>query len=307
MTGVYVATSEPVGAPDDVLELQLSSIDSSCQVLVLARVARVVRQDDPHRGARVIGAAFEFLPADETPAGVAELLAHCARLELGSTGSLMFDDEIRGVLRVDGAESGCSVRSFGPDWLNLTTAIDVDLVPSNRLQVAISEVRPTLDGTVLSVLDVELPAAGTPTHGLLRRVRMQVDASQRQLLLELAQHALLTRAATKVPAGSTDLAGQLQHLPLASLVGLLERGRYSGVLCAGDGDSFFSFEIEQGRVSSWVRPAGVDANQALPNALSLRDGEFKFHARSGLHETVECVSPRLLRDLDRASFAPPIG
>lgn len=307
MTGVYVATSELMGAPDDVVELALASVDRQCEVEVLARVARVVRQDDSHRGARVIGAAFEFLPAHESPAGIAQLITHSAELELGATGSLVLDAELAGVLRSGSAQGECSVRSFGPDWLNLTTTADVELAPGAPVDVALQQLQPGLTGRVASAVDVEVPGVEEETGRLVRRVRVQVSEAQRGALLELAQRALLTRTATKVPACGRNLAGQLRHLPLGALVGLLERGRYSGVLCAGGGDSFFSFEIQEGRVESWVRPAGMAAMEALPSALSLQDGEVRFHARSSREEAVDRVSSRLVRDVTSGQFAPRTG
>jgi hypothetical protein len=134
-----------------------------------------------------------------------------------------------------------------------------------------------------------------------------VSEQQRAQLLDMAQRSLSFRSAMKVPARRAALSGQLRKLPLESLLGLLERGRYNGVLCAGDGKSFYSFEIEQGRLRSWVTPLGIDPSEALPRALSLREGEFKFHARTSVEGSPNGVSERLLRDLQIDARAPTIG
>lgn len=304
MTGVYVATSEPVGAPDDVVELSLGSVDKRQRVDVLARIARVVRQDDRVRGARIIGAAFEFLPLDETPQGVAELLSHCAKLELGSAGSLVFDDDVRAQIEAGGQTHECGVRSFGPTWLNVTLA-GAELESGTPVQVRIG-VGSALEGTVRSSLEIASTGA-VSTVAVSRRVQIEVSERQRAELLYMAQRSLSFRSAMKVPARRSALSGQLRKLPLESLLALLERGRYSGVLCAGDGNSFYSFEIEQGRLRSWVRPLGIDPNEALLRVLSLREGEFKFHARTSLDGSLDGVSDRLLRDLQIDASAPPIG
>lgn len=297
MTGVYIAVRDPVGSPGDVVQLDVASPTRKLEVNTLARVARVLRQDDKSRGARVIGAAFEYLPLDTAPNGVAELLRHCAQGELTSTGSLIFDDEVSAVVEGSGLEMTGLVRSVGPDWLSLTLEGRVAWGEGQDVLVQVND-GSALSGTVQSILDPELWDRGEGEPGrLFTRVRIEVSPGQRSALFRFAEHSLLTRVVERTPARRVDLSGQLRHLPLAAVVGLLQRGRLSGVLSAGDDESFFSFEIREGQVSSWVRPEGLSATDALQGALRLADGEFRFRPRCLSVADFDSVSKRLVEDV----------
>jgi hypothetical protein len=62
--------------------LTMVSLDRKRRVQTLAKLARIIRQDDRARGARVIGAAFEFLPQGKLQPEIVELLKHTVEQEL---------------------------------------------------------------------------------------------------------------------------------------------------------------------------------------------------------------------------------
>src|SRR5262249_32265252 len=74
VTGVYVSIDEAVGSPGDVVWLSLSTVDKVRSAQTMARVTRVVRQDDLHRGAAVVGAGFEFMPLEQPQPDIVEVV-----------------------------------------------------------------------------------------------------------------------------------------------------------------------------------------------------------------------------------------
>lgn len=296
-TGVYVSTHDPVGSPGDVVLLRLVSADQVQAVQTLARVARVIRQDDRARGARVIGVGFEFLPLDRVQEDVLKLLHHTAECELKSFGLLRFDDSVKAHVHHGSEELRAELRSLGAEQLTLSSALPVPvgefLQVSLRNEATISEGAepPHVCGTVVSV--TREMYAGPERFSLLLRHQGAASPSELSALVR----CLLAPSQVKARRGvHHDLAGQLCQLPMREVVDLLRRERCNGVLSAGCDQRFVSFEVREGELRACEGQfTGTDPIALL---LTLEEGEFRFRSRRPAQlEALAGPTARLMHDV----------
>lgn len=275
-TGIYIATTEAVGCPGDVLMLSLASGDKARSAKTLARVARVIRQDDRARGARVIGAAFEFLPLDKLQEDVVALLHHVAACELGNYGLLRFDDAITAVAESSEGTLHCELRSLGREQLTLSAPTPVRLETRLSISVTSAPQETSLSGVVTSISREAL--SGSDRYSVLVRLD-KLEAHGAEEHAELVRRLLVPDELRKRRGIHYDFSGQIARLPMDEVFTLLKRERYSGVLSAGIDREFFSFEVKDGEVIECETALGLAPQEAVTHVRSLTDGEFKFRGR----------------------------
>ncbi|MEN9580913.1 MAG: hypothetical protein RJA70_3922 [Pseudomonadota bacterium] len=296
-TGVYISTHDPVGSPGDVVLLRLASTDQAQSVQTLARVARVIRQDDRARGARIIGAGFEFLPLDGVQDDVLQLLHYTAECELKNFGLLRFDDSVQARASYADQEIQAELRSLGAEQLTLSSNARVPVGELLRIAVEgdlgreTQALLPRLCGSVVSV--TRETYAGPERFSLLVRHEGTHAPGELRTLVR----CLLAPTQVKRRRGvHHDLSGQLCQLPIREVIDLLKRERCSGVLSAGTDQAFFSFEVRDGELCAC--DGETPGPNPLDHLLTLEDGEFRFKSRRPAQlETLAGPAARLMHDV----------
>jgi Domain of unknown function (DUF4388) len=290
-TGVYVLTDEAAGSPGDVVPLTLESADRTETFSTLARVARVLRQDDRLRGSRIIGIAYEFLPLDRVQPGAAKLLKRVTTLAFSKLGQLRLDRAAPAFITAGtGAREKAKLRMFGVEHVALYTSRALPFRQAVAVELPRSAESLHLRGEVVS--STQELEAGKPRF--LNIVHLS-DASESQAaeLLAFAQELLVPVTSEPEERSYYDFRGELGTLRVTDILGLLHQERYSGVLSAGDAQRFFSVEVSEGRIGS-IEPGGA----TLGDLTSLAEGEFQFkNRRLAQLSALTGTTGRLVRDV----------
>jgi hypothetical protein len=277
-TGVYLSTSQAWGSPGDVVPLTLESPDRGSRFFTLARIARVLRQDDRVRGARVIGVGYEFLPLNKIQPGAVELLERAAIHSLTKLGQLQLDDPPLAYFTTDvSVRQPCRIKVLGREQVTIHTQTALPLRHCIELVVPEEDAHPT-DVSGVS-LRGELISCTLETFEDSERFTSVIHleashAETSQTVLSLARRFLVPDNSDEPERSSYDFRGELGVLNVTQVLQLLEQEHYSGVLSAGDGSRFYSAEVTDGRIVS-VEPAGSNVS----DLLALSDGEFQFKNR----------------------------
>lgn len=290
-TGVFLLSNDPPGSPGDVVPITLMSADQSETFSTLARVARVLRQDDRARGSRVIGVAFEFLPLDRVQPDAVKLLRRVTTLAFSKLGQLRLDQPAPAFVRpTGGTRARARLRMFGAEQVTLHTASALPYRCNVEVELPNEPAPLSLTGEVISStreFDIGAPRYTTIVH-------LDHNATERvPELLALAQQLLTPSAPEHEERSYYDFRGDLGTLPLTNVLELLRQERYSGVLSAGDARRFFSVEITDGEIGS-IEPGG----STVGDLMGLCDGEFQFKNRRLAQLSVLTGSTaRLMRDV----------
>lgn len=283
VTGVYFGIDEAVGSPGDVVWLNLSSIDKVRSAHVMARVTRVMRQDDLHRGAAVVGAGFEFLPEPPQPE-VVELVRHVTSLALGVFGGVTLDhDHAVRVTRKTGATLVARLRSLGRDHVIVSAPSPLTIGESTRIDVS----EPGGGHIHVHGKAVACEPDYSDDHGQQRFavvVRFAPpDSHQPEPRDEYAERAVESLLGSVVaPAtlatgrtNALDLSGQLSRVHLASLLSLVEMERLDAIVTVGNENSAARIYVSEGRiVDAEFDKAELAPRDVLAELLGWTDGEF---------------------------------
>ncbi len=264
VTGLYVAIDEAVGSPGDVVWLSLTSIDKARSAQTMARVTRVVRQDDLHRGAAVVGAGFEFVPLEQPQAEVVELVRHVTSLALGMCGGVTLDhDHAVQVRRAGGLGAVAQLRNLAKDRVVISSPIALPIGEEVRLDIAEpSGGQIHVSGTVGAS---DLDGSDEPQGYAARAVGSLVDA---------------LIAPTRVPAPeqrTRDLSGQLSRVHLSSVLLLAELERLDGIVTVGSETCAARVYLSMGRVVDAEHDdAALSARDVVAELLRWTEGEFSL-------------------------------
>lgn len=294
-SGVYVTSKVPAGSPGDLLMLRIASADQSKQARTVARVARVLRQDDRARGARVIATAFEFLPIDRPQPDITELVEHIAAYELDNFGGLRLDGETAATVRGEDSQSfHASIKVLGRTHITFRACAIAKVGQVLNVQVPYEGGVAVFEGQVLHALREEQGAEVCSIALRLSPSHEQQDAQ----LLELVRSLLKTGADRRHAASHYDFTGQLSQIGFEHVVELLRAEEYSGVLTCANDLQHYSFEVQHGEVMTVDAATGLSKSDALTRALLLQEGEFKFSNRRNIELNAKSArGARLLRDV----------
>ena len=280
VTGLYVSIDEAVGSPGDVLWVSLSSIDKVRSAQTMARVTRVIRQDDLHRGAAVVGAGFEFLPVGRPQAEVVDLVRHVTSLALGMCGGVELDhDHAVRVSRSKGPAVVARLENLGRDRIVISVPAALPAGEDVRLDIA----EPSGGQiTVQGVVGFCEPDLADPNghHSVVVRFRSPSrddNAYASRTVEALVEGLIAPERVASLNARPQDLSGQLSRVHLASVLALAELERLDGILTVanerGAGRVYFS----GGRiVDADSDTPGMHPRDVLAELLSLPEGEFSF-------------------------------
>jgi hypothetical protein len=272
VTGLYIATEEAVGSPGDLVALTLSTIDKTRSASTMARVARVVRQDDRHRGAAVVGAGFEFLPVDHPPAELVELVRHATALALRSSGSVVVDREsVVRVVREAGRTAFARARMLRRDAIVL--AVPRPLPVGDRVRV-----EPEEHGERLLELEGRVTCCepGDRDGGHLATVSFGEDGGRGEEAVSLLVASLIAPSRLPSPPSRLqDFSGQLSRVHLSSVLTLAESVRLDGVITVASETSAGRIYVAEGRIVDAECDHGPLApRDVVGELLSWKEGEF---------------------------------
>jgi hypothetical protein len=310
VTGVYFGIDEAVGSPGDVVWLNLSSIDKMRSAHVMARVTRVVRQDDLHRGAAVVGAGFEFLP-DPPQTEVVELVRHVTSLALGMFGGVTLDhDHAVRVTRKTGATLVARLRSLGRDHVIVSAPSPLTIGECARVDVS----EPSGGHIHVHGRAVACEPDFSDGHSIHYATVLRfsppdsTDTEPRDEYSEAAVESLLgavVAPATLATARSNnlDLSGQLSRVHLKSLLTLAELERLDGVITVANENSAARVYVSEGRVVDAEFDHGKLApRDVLAELLNWNDGEFSVVCTTvRRHDHFETSTSALLLEITQGS------
>lgn len=282
VTGVYFGIDEAVGSPGDVVWLNLSSIDKVRSAHVMARVTRVLRQDDLHRGAAVVGAGFEFLP-DSPQGDVVELVRHVTSLALGVFGGVTLDhDHAVRVTRKSGATLVARLRSLGRDHVIVSAPSPLSVGESMRIDVS------EPGGGQIHVHGKAVACEPDYSDGHGQRFAVVVrfappDSREPQPRDEYADQAVESLlgsvvAPSTLASGRTstlDLSGQLSRVHLTSLLSLAEMERIDAIITVANEDNAARIYVSGGRiVDAEFDQQTLAPRDVVAELIGWSDGEF---------------------------------
>ncbi len=280
VTGLYVGIDEAVGSPGDVLWLSLTSIDKVRSAHTMARVTRVMRQDDLHRGAAVVGAGFEFMPLDQPRDEIVQLVRHVTSLALGMCGGVDLDhDHAVRVSRAHGPATVARLENLGRD--RVVISLPAALPPGEEVRLDIAEP----SGGQINVLGVvgwsepDLTDANG-RHSVVVRFRppSSDDGAYAARTVGALVDGLIAPAHVAVlDTQPQDLSGQLSRVHLASVLGLAELEKLDGVLTVANERCAGRIYFSSGRiVDAELDTPGLHPRDVLADLLSWTEGEFSF-------------------------------
>lgn len=294
-TGAYIATTEPWGSPGDVVMLELQSLDNEASLSTLARVARVLRQDDRNYGARVVGVALEFLPMESIQPAAAALVRCAVERELVRHGHVRLDDPALAYVHTSHAPAPLmsAVNDVGLEQVTLQTPLLLPYGTNVELEISTRNGALHLDGQVVA----SQPMADSRRFSTLVHLHGTIDGRQ-SVLVDLAKQVIMPDDCSAPPESGYDFSGELGHVSVADLLSLLSHRSYSGVLSIGNESEFYSVQISQGAITEIESTAHKTTEGALEGLKSLGSGEFRFRYRC--RPQLELVSPmtaRLVEDV----------
>lgn len=301
-TGVFISTSEPWGSPNDVVLLELESIDRTTKLRTMARVARVLRQDDRSFGARVIGVALEFLPLETIQNAAAGLVRHAVAQELALHGHVRLDVPARSYVTgtAEGAPHAALLQGIGLEQLTLLTAVRFDYDKQVHVEVPHGENCVRLGGRVVS----SQPLPGGLEYSTLVHLEGSHEG-RASTLLDVAHQLVVPDDYEPPPDSGFDFSGELGSVGVQELLELVSHRCYSGVLSVSNEMHCFSVQVSEGVVTSVESNAAKSREEAMTQLQNMRAGEFRFrNKRRPQLMLVSSNTSRLVADLLSEPPAP---
>lgn len=272
-TGVFISTSEPWGSPNDVVLVELESIDRAAKLRTMARVARVLRQDDRKFGARVIGVALEFLPLETIQSAADVLVRHAVAQELTHHGHVRLDIPARSYIAETegGSPESAMLQDLGLEQLTLLTANRFDYSREVSVEVPHAQGCVRLGGRVVA----SQPVPGGLEYSTLVRLEGPVDG-RASMLLDLSHQLVIPDDYEPPPDSGFDFSGELGAVGIDEVLQLVSHRCYSGVLSVGNETQCFSVQVSQGSITCVESNGTKTENEAIAQLRKLRAGEFRF-------------------------------
>jgi hypothetical protein len=253
--------------------LELESPDHQAKFRTMARVARVLRQDDRKSGARVVGIGLEFLPLETIQPAARALVRHAVAQELTHHGYVRLDNPAHAYLRetADGSSHSAMVQDLGLEQLTLLTTHRIDYGRKVNLQVPHADGCVQLSGQVVA----SQPVAG----GLEFSTIVHLDGpleSRTATLLDIAHQLVLPEDYAPPPDSGFDFSGELGAVSVEELLTLVSHRCYSGVLSVGTESQFFSIQVTEGSITAVESNVAKTSEESLERLRLLASGEFQF-------------------------------
>lgn len=294
-TGAYIATTQPWGSPGDVVMLELQSLDNEASLNTLARVARVLRQDDRNYGARVVGVALEFLPMESVQPAAAALVRYAVERELVRHGNVRLDDPALAYLHMSEAPAPLmsAVSDVGLEQLTLQTPLLLAYGTSVEVEVNLKSGGVRLKGQVVA----SQPMADSRRFSTLVHLHGAIEGRQ-SVLVDLAKQVVMPDDCTPSPESGFDFSGELGAVTVEAILKLVSHGCYSGVLSIGNEAEFYSVQISQGTITEIESRTHKTLEGAIEGLKGLGSGEFRFRYRCRPHlALVSPMTARLVEDV----------
>jgi hypothetical protein len=294
-TGVFISTSEPWGSPNDVVLVELESIDRATKFKTMARVARVLRQDDRRYGARVIGVALEFLPLETIQTAAAVLVRHAVAQELTHHGHVRLDVPARSYVTdvSSGTPQAAMLQGIGLEQLTLLTQNRIEYGTRLHVEVPHAEGCVRLDGQVIS----SQPLPGGLEYSTLVHLEGPLEG-RAATLLDMAHQLVVPDDYEPPPDSGFDFSGELGSVGVEEVLQLVGHRCYSGVLSISNEQHCFSVQVSQGNITSVEGNASKSQDEAIAQLKSLRTGEFRFRNKRRPQLTlVSTNTTRLVADI----------
>jgi hypothetical protein len=280
VTGLYVSIDEAVGSPGDVVWLSLSTVDKVRSAQTMARVTRVVRQDDLHRGAAVVGAGFEFMPLEQPQPEIVEVVRHVTSLALGMCGGVDLDhDHAVKVSRKAGPAVLARLENLGRD--RVVISLPGPLTPGEEVRLDIADP----SGGLIHVRGVAGPsepdfADGTGRHHVVVRFRPPSsgdDAYVTRAVGAVVEGLIAPARIATVEERPRDLSGQLSRVHLGSVLALAELEHLDGVVTVANERCSARIYLCGGRIvdAEHDQPE-LQPRDVLGQVLAWPEGEFSL-------------------------------
>jgi hypothetical protein len=294
-TGAYIATTEPWGSPGDVVMLELQSLDNEASLSTLARVARVLRQDDRNYGARVVGVALEFLPMEAIQPAATALVRCAVERELVRHGNVRLDEPALAYVHTSHVPAPLmsAVSDVGLEQVTLQTPLILPYGTDVELEISVNDGVVRLDGQVVA----SQPMADSRRFSTLVHLKGAIEGRQ-SVLVDLAKQVIMPDDCTTSAESGFDFSGELGPVTVDAVLRLLSHSCYSGVLSIGNEAEFYSVQISQGTITEVESTLYKTREGALDGLKGLGAGEFRFRYRC--RAQLPLVSPmttRLVEDV----------
>jgi hypothetical protein len=282
VTGLYVAIEEAVGSPGDLVWLSVGSIDKARTAQTMARVTRVVRQDDLHRGAAVVGAGFEFLPIEQPQAEVVDLVRHVTSLALGMCGGITLDhDHAVQVSRSGGPTIVARLRSLGRDRVLISALSELAVGEAVRIDVTEPgggqiHVHGVVGASELDYSDDDAGRYGIVVRFVAPKEGPKLVGSYAERSVATLTDALIApKRVASAGERSRDLAGQISRVHLSSVLSLAELEGIEGILTVANEKSAARIYLSAGRiVDADADHSALTPREVLGDLLAWTEGEF---------------------------------
>jgi hypothetical protein len=280
VTGLYVGIDEAVGSPGDVVWLSLASADKARSAQTMARVTRVMRQDDLHRGAAVVGAGFECLPQEHPRQDVVDLVRHVTSLALGMCGGVDLDhDHAVRVSRGKAPSIVARLENLGRDRVVIN--LSAMLPPGEEVRLDIAE--PSGGSIhVNGVVGASEPDFSESTVRYSVVVRFRPPSNEDGGYVSRTVGALVDGLIAPVRVAGADerpreLSGQLSRVHLASVLALAELEGLDGIVTVANERSAGRVYLSGGRIIDAEHDTpGLHPRDVLAQLMSWNEGEFSF-------------------------------
>jgi hypothetical protein len=310
LSGVYFEMVGPVDELGTVQLLQLASHDQAQRAEMLARLIRTVTVDD-HRLERPIhGVAFAFLPVHQSEMAALEALAqHVVQQEMDREIPIEIDPGFSAeVERGEEEARPARVHRLSIRRMVLETRWPVAAGETLHVEFESREARTTIPfrGEVVAVTTYR--AEGRDTYRAEVRID-QAGAAQGQgagpfssdTVSSLFEELISRKAHGKGSGRRGDLKGELDRIPLTSMLGLLETERMTGELRLSRKQQRASLTVSEGRlVDVELDETRPPPERVVAELLTWKEWRFEFFAtESILPEGVGTSITALLLELAR--------
>lgn len=292
-SGMIFSVEAPLDVNIGGLEyLHVMSRDRSRGVVVMAQVVRVVTFDGPD-GREGNAIAFEFMP--ESPESRTKLERIVAQAVLEAEPE------------PEAPPAAAQVFKLEVPHLRLEATWPVEV--GERVQLCLlsfgGDTRVPFEGIVKAVQTVDVPV-GPPRYAVdvqMGAAGSRAEPRARSLTesIDLAMSELVTTEVTLDLVERQHLAGQLEHISLASLLGWFEMERMSGRLAVKDWQGQVDLLMRDGALVDVETASDVsDPKEILRTVLGWTEGTFEFQeSQIEVEDRIRLPLSALLIDLAR--------
>jgi hypothetical protein len=286
ISGIFLEVDEALGRAGHVQKLNLATIDRLNSISLLVRLVRVITIDDIWRGKVKTGAAWEFLfQKDEQRREIERFIRVVAELKIKGAEGLDVAYQYRA--QVNHNALGLRSALVSTIWLKgmlietdwpiqqgemLNVEIEAPASKKKMRFVGQTTSRKKLEGGTLDRYQVEVTFA---------RAEPTVTISGGDTIMNAVDQLLLETATWQPDMSFTShghLKGDLEQIPLTSMLSFIELERMSGIFRLEQDSNTAKFYISDGRVvdAESLDEPNIDPSQLISTVLQWTRGMFEF-------------------------------